>query len=421
MKATGRAWPPPPFEQGPTHPAVNVSWDDAQAFCRWLTASERKAGTISDNEHYRLPLDREWSCAVGIGDLEPPTASPWGKHGGLPDVFLWGREWPPPSDAANFSGEECLPPPGAKTANVPVIIKGRRDPFVHTAPVGSFRPGPFGLLDLSGNVREWCEEWYHEDRQEMRVLRGGDFTLNDGDHSMSAARLGCPPALQTPSTGVRIVLGPGAGPDVKGLIDAPPPLPPATTTPKPPKPPTSAPLSYPKPSKWTDLTESFKQQVLTGSQGKFENGMIHVTKGGSFPLENNRVIGDVAVRVVLQGCVKVVLRKAHPLSYIASMELLPAGGGVRAALFQYDEARKTTSGFYSLNATLDAGFRLDADHEIVFTAVGERLCYWLDGKLVHTVEAKATMRGALALSFQEPPSLPDGFARIRKVECAVLP
>lgn len=74
-----------------------------------------------------------------------------------------------------------------------------------------------------------------------------------------------------------------------------------------------------------------------------------------------------------------------------------------------------------MNATLDPGFRLNADHEIVFTAVGERLCYWLDGKLVHTVEAKATMRGTLALSFQEPPGLPDGFARIRKVECAVLP
>jgi hypothetical protein len=44
VKATGREWRRPDFKQDPTHPAVNVSWIDAQAFCEWLTEKERTAG-----------------------------------------------------------------------------------------------------------------------------------------------------------------------------------------------------------------------------------------------------------------------------------------------------------------------------------------------------------------------------------------
>ena len=339
---------------------------------------------------------------MGIGDLEPPTASPWGKHGGLPDVFLWGREWPPPFDAANFSGEECLPPAGATTANIPVIIKGRRDPFVHTAPVGSFRPGPFGLLDLAGNAREWCEEWHDAARREIRVLRGGDFGLNDGDHAMSAARLPLLPDSRSPVTGVRIVLGQGSGPEVKEPL------------------PKSDDPHYPNPQKWTDLTDDFKKQVLNKSQGKFEDGLIHVTRPGTFPLENNRTFGDVALRVVMRGCLKASVRRASPVSCTASVEL-PPEGGVRAALFQYDESVKNTTGFGSLNTALEPGFNLDADHEMVVSIIGKQIGYWLDGRLVHTARSSVLNQGSMALLFRDPPGIPGAIARVRKVEYAELP
>ncbi|MFO1484725.1 MAG: bifunctional serine/threonine-protein kinase/formylglycine-generating enzyme family protein [Verrucomicrobiaceae bacterium] len=204
VKATGREWPRAPFEQSATHPAVNVSWEDAQAFCRWLTDHERKAGAISEQEHYRLPLDHEWSCAIGIGGMEKPSDSPSRKNGGLPDVFSWGTVWPPPAGTANFRGEEC-PPTSDATTNW--VIKGYRDPYMHTAPVGSFPPGPSGLHDFSGNVREWIEEWQDSEQRFQRMVRGGDHTLNDAQYAMSAARPGANPKLRDAATGFRVVLG----------------------------------------------------------------------------------------------------------------------------------------------------------------------------------------------------------------------
>ena len=65
---TGYNWRKPGcgFRQGPTHPVVGVSWQDAQAFCAWLTKREREAGRLSQSDAYRLPSDAEWSEAVGL-------------------------------------------------------------------------------------------------------------------------------------------------------------------------------------------------------------------------------------------------------------------------------------------------------------------------------------------------------------------
>ena len=58
--------PPAHFPQDSDHPVVNVSRDDAQAFCDWLTLRERKGERISQSHVYRLPTDLEWSLMAGL-------------------------------------------------------------------------------------------------------------------------------------------------------------------------------------------------------------------------------------------------------------------------------------------------------------------------------------------------------------------
>ena len=67
------SWKKPGFKQEDTHPVVKVSWNDAQAFCEWLTKKELAEGKIKAGQKYRLPTDAEWSVAVvEIG--QPNTA-----------------------------------------------------------------------------------------------------------------------------------------------------------------------------------------------------------------------------------------------------------------------------------------------------------------------------------------------------------
>ena len=153
-RAEGREWEKPFFEQGPTHPAVNVSWEDAKAFCEWLTKTEREKGLIGSTQSYRLPRDLEWSVAVGLN--EPKAGTPREKSAKTPDVYPWGTQWPPPKGAWNYAPSLSV------------------DSFSVTSPVGSFAENRHGLFDLGGNVWEWCDDWY-DPKQECRVLRGGSW------------------------------------------------------------------------------------------------------------------------------------------------------------------------------------------------------------------------------------------------------
>ena len=138
------------------HPVLYVSWDEAQAFCRWLTNRERKI--------YRLPTEAEWEFSARGGD---------GR------TFPWGG-WSSVGHFANFAD--------ART-NFPWRDTAIDDGFAETAPVGSFPRGasPFGIEDLAGNVFEWCLDTYEpykgkevlnprvSQNGRHRVYRGGSW------------------------------------------------------------------------------------------------------------------------------------------------------------------------------------------------------------------------------------------------------
>ena len=181
------SWKSPGFTQADTHPVVNVNWNDANAFCSWLTKKELAEGKIKAGQKYRLPTDAEWSVAVGLGKEKGNT--PGEKNGGFDGVYPWGNEWPPPKGAGNYD-----PPFG-----------GHEDGFKFTAPVGSFTANKIGLHDLGGNVWEWCEDKYRP-TSAGRVLRGASW--NDGNPVLllSSIRVSYAPDIRSNDFGFRCVL-----------------------------------------------------------------------------------------------------------------------------------------------------------------------------------------------------------------------
>ena len=157
------AWKNPGFKQTPDHPVVNVTWREADAFCKWLTEKERKTGLLKAGETYRLPTDAEWSKAVGLP--AEIGATPEDRDMGVQDVYPWGKQWPPPADAGNYAG-------GESQSEIP--IPRFNDGFPNTSPVGKFRVNAFGLYDMGGNVWQWVSDsWNTEDRG--KTLRGASW------------------------------------------------------------------------------------------------------------------------------------------------------------------------------------------------------------------------------------------------------
>jgi formylglycine-generating enzyme required for sulfatase activity len=183
------------------HPVTRVSWDDALKFCAWLSEKESKT--------YRLPTDREWSHAVGIGreedwkeDTTPATVFK------VPDVFPWGDEWPPPAGAGNYSDASRQAKAPRDDANY--VEGGYDDGFPTTAPVMSFTANKLGLFDLGGNVWEWCEYWYSVEQKE-RVLRGGSWGHIERGSLLSSLRFRSPPDFRSIYHGVRVVVAVSSG------------------------------------------------------------------------------------------------------------------------------------------------------------------------------------------------------------------
>jgi formylglycine-generating enzyme required for sulfatase activity len=121
------------FQQTDEHPMVCVSWDDAQAYIKWLNSCTEGG--------FRLPSESEWEYAARAG-----TATDYFNGGSIT------------TDDANFSGTQYRK---------------------RTTPVGTFEPNPWGLNDVHGNVCEWCEDIWHDNyagapTNEMAWITGGD-------------------------------------------------------------------------------------------------------------------------------------------------------------------------------------------------------------------------------------------------------
>ena len=188
------AWRNPGFKQSPNHPVVNVTWREAEAFCKWLTEKERKAGLLKAGEAYRLPTDLEWSKAVG---LPPETgATPEDRDMGVPDVYPWGNQWPPPAGAGNYAGEET---------QTEIPIPDYNDGYPNTSPVGKFRVNAAGLYDMGGNVWQWvADSWNGENL--AKTLRGGSWYNGAIQLSLqSSCRISSSPDTLHDTYGFRIV------------------------------------------------------------------------------------------------------------------------------------------------------------------------------------------------------------------------
>ena len=197
-RATGRRYDLPDFHQTPTDPVVKVSWFDAVAFCKWLTEKEQNENLIDDREAYRLPTDAEWSMAAGLVNESGPT--PEARDGKIKNEFPWGKQWPPPSDAGNYSA-----------------TSGKRR--VATLPAGSFKSNLTGLYDIGGNVWEWCLDTYKGDNsatgRDWGVLRGGSWATRNRLEMQSSYRNVVDRNEHDVIYGFRCVLAPKSSSDLK--------------------------------------------------------------------------------------------------------------------------------------------------------------------------------------------------------------
>jgi formylglycine-generating enzyme len=170
------------IEERMNHPVVHVSWQDAASYCAW-------AGM-------RLPTEAEWEYTAR-GGLEQKR-------------YAWGDE---------------LKPDGKWRCNIWQGVfpshNTLEDGYLGTAPVDSFPPNGFGLHNVSGNVWEWCSDWFHTSFHvdgprtdpmgppfgQAKVIRGGSYLCHDSycNRYRVAARSSNTPDSSTGNMGFRCV------------------------------------------------------------------------------------------------------------------------------------------------------------------------------------------------------------------------
>ncbi|MFO0948875.1 MAG: formylglycine-generating enzyme family protein [Planctomycetota bacterium] len=132
----GYSWKRCGFKQDEHHPAVNLSWNDAVAFCAWLTQRE--------GVRYRLPTEAEWEYACRAGSETRYI------NGNDPEgLILVGN-------VRDQSVTETVP-----ALETPSGFKRRLS--LHRMTGGKLSPNPLGLFDMHGNAWEWCSDWYDAD------------------------------------------------------------------------------------------------------------------------------------------------------------------------------------------------------------------------------------------------------------------
>jgi len=167
------------------HPVLHVSWNDAVAYCQWLS---QKCG-----QYFRLPTEAEWEYACRSG-----TETPFNTGENLT------------TEQANYDG------------NFPYRNNSKGVFRKQTVPVDFFEPNGFGLYNMHGNVWEWCGDWYGSDYYEecrkagvvqnpqgpetvsSRVLRGGSWR-SDAQYCRSAYRNNDNPGDRSSYVGFRLV------------------------------------------------------------------------------------------------------------------------------------------------------------------------------------------------------------------------
>jgi formylglycine-generating enzyme required for sulfatase activity/WD40 repeat protein len=186
-------WLNPGFKQTDDHPVVHVSWNDAVAFCEWLSAKEGR--------RYELPTEAQWEFACRAGTT---TRFFWGDDAGMAHRFANFRE-----NSLYKLHPEWVEP-----------ITTSDDLYPFTAPVGQFEPNAFGLRDMSGNVWEWCSDRFDKDYYsksppqnptgsttgKTRLLRGGSWVTSPVYGRSAFRDGGIPPYSRYDHIGFRVVV-----------------------------------------------------------------------------------------------------------------------------------------------------------------------------------------------------------------------